>query len=273
MKTEQPPTTRLNAESHTPGMRALSVTLVMPAKNEALNIPHVFSGIPDVVDEVILVDGRSEDGTADVARELRPDIRIVTQTGRGKGDALRCGFAAATGDIIVMADADGSTDLTEIPRFLEALLEGADFVKGSRYLDGGGSADLTPIRRFGNSLLSGTVNVLFGTEYTDLCYGYNAFWARCLAEVMIDCDGFEVETLINLRLAACGLAVAEVPSFERERLYGKSNLNVVRDGMRVLRTIVRERLHLAKNRTPMVVSLEDVSIAGTEAELATELAG
>lgn len=247
------------------GLPRPTITLVIPAMNEAPNIPHVFAAIPSVVDEVILVDGASTDGTAETARRCRPDVRVVQQSGRGKGDALRCGFEAATGDIVVMADADGSTDLAEIPRFVEALMDGADFVKGSRYLPGGGSADITPLRRLGNSVLSQAVNVLYGTDYTDLCYGYNAFWLRCLRSLDVDCDGFEVETLLNIRAKRCGFTVTEVPSFEAPRLHGESNLHVVRDGLRVLRTIVRERF-----RYRSVIHLEDDGLLGGAA-LASEL--
>jgi glycosyltransferase involved in cell wall biosynthesis len=189
----------------------------------------------------VLVDGRSIDDTIAVAQLVRPDVRVVLQDGRGKGNALACGFTAATGDIIVMLDADGSTDPAEIDRFLEPLLAGADFAKGSRFIAGGGSTDITPLRKLGNQMLNGTVNVLLGTRYTDLCYGYNAFWRHCLDEINLNADGFEVETLINMRIARAGLNVAEVPSHEHERLHGVSKLRPFRDGMRVLRTIVQER--------------------------------
>jgi glycosyltransferase involved in cell wall biosynthesis len=221
---------------------APSVTVVMPTLNEAENLAHVLTALPENLFEVVLVDGLSSDGTVEAARRLRPDIRVVMQERRGKGNALALGFAAARGDIIVMIDADGSTDPREIPAFLEALFAGADFAKGSRFLRGGGSADITRIRRVGNSLLSGSVNFLFGTRYSDLCYGFNAFWRDCLPALDVDCDGFEVETLINIRAARAGLRVKEVPSYEHRRLHGVSNLNAVRDGTRVARTIARERL-------------------------------
>lgn len=224
-----------------PATRRPRVTAVIPAMNEAENLPHVFKRLPDIIDEVILVDGHSKDDTVAVARELRPDIRIVTQTHRGKGNALACGFAVATGDIIVMLDADGSTDPAEIPMFVAELVDGADFVKGSRYMLGGASEDLTPLRRAGNTFLTGTVNTLFNVDYTDLCYGYMAFWRRCLPQLNVDCSGFEVETLLTLRAARASLKVAEVPSVERDRIHGESNLRPVRDGMRVMRTIMRER--------------------------------
>jgi glycosyltransferase involved in cell wall biosynthesis len=217
-----------------------TVSVVVPAMNEAENLPHVFATIPQWIDEIVLVDGNSVDDTVAVAKRLRPNVKVITQTGKGKGDALAAGFAACTSDIIVMIDADGSTDGREIINFVGALVTGADFVKGSRYASGGGSDDLTFNRRLGNKILTGIVNVMYNTKYTDLCYGYNAFWARHLDALNLDCDGFEVETLMNVRAAKAGLKVHEVPSHERNRIHGESNLHVVRDGFRVLRTILTE---------------------------------
>lgn len=222
------------------GYAQVPVTAVIPAMNEAANLPHVLTRLPACVTEVILVDGHSTDNTVEVARQVHPDIRIVTQDGRGKGNALKCGFEAATGQIIVMLDADGSTDPGEIPVYVAALYEGAEFAKGSRFLNGGGSSDITLLRRTGNWFLSGLVNRIWDSGYSDLCYGFNAFWAHCLEHIAPDCDGFEVETLMNVRAASAGLRIVEVPSFEHDRIYGQSNLRVGRDGLRVLRTIIRE---------------------------------
>ena len=227
------------------------VSVVIPTLNEARNLEHVFAALPAGLHEVIVVDGHSVDGTVEVARRLRPDVRVVMQTRKGKGNALACGFAAVTGDIIVMIDADGSTDPAEIPSFVRALTAGADFAKGSRFAPGGGSSDITPLRRLGNRLLGMFVNAMFGTRYSDLCYGYNAFWARHARVFRLAADspgqepvwgdGFEIETLLNLRAAVAGLTIAEVPSFEHARIHGTSNLHTFRDGNRVLRTIVKER--------------------------------
>ncbi len=153
---------------------------------------------------------------------------------------MQLGFAACTGDIIVMIDADGSTDPGEIPRFIAALLAGNDFAKGSRFAKGGGSADISLLRLIGNFGLCTLVNLLFAAHFKDLCYGYNAFWKRCLDEVIIDCDGFEVETLLTLRMQKARMKIAEVPSFEYRRIYGQSNLRTFRDGWRVLKTILSE---------------------------------
>jgi glycosyltransferase involved in cell wall biosynthesis len=159
---------------------APTVSVVIPTRNEAENLPAVFARLPGYLLEVIVVDGGSTDGTVDVARTLLPDVRIIHQDGCGKGNALALGFAAAGGDIIVTLDGDGSADAAEIPRFVAALTAGADFVKGSRFAQGGGSTDITRGRRLGNRALCGLVNRMYGMTYTDLCYGYNAFWADCL---------------------------------------------------------------------------------------------
>jgi hypothetical protein len=141
-----------------------------------------------------------------------------------------------------MLDADGSTDPAELPAFVDVLLGGSDFAKGSRFLEGGHSSDLTRVRATGNRFLNVAVNTLFRTRYTDLCYGYNAFWRHCLPHMRVTSSGFEVETLINVRIARAGLLVTEVPSIEYERIHGESKLNAARDGMRALSVIFRERV-------------------------------
>jgi glycosyltransferase involved in cell wall biosynthesis len=230
------------------------VSVVVPTYNEAANLPHVFALLPEDVFEVIVVDGRSTDGTIEVAQSLRPDVKIVLQNRRGKGNAMACGFAAVRGDIVVMLDADGSADPREIPLFVDALVRGADFAKGTRFASGGGSSDITVIRAWGNRWLNRTANTLFGTGYTDLCYGYNAFWASCLPALELEHageqqdrklwgDGFEIETIINTRIAKANLRIVEVPSYEFDRIHGQSNLNTWRDGTRVLRALIVERLN------------------------------
>jgi len=232
------------------------VSVVLPARNEARNLELVLPAIarmqPDV-HEIIVVDGHSTDDSVEATRATLPAARVLTQTRRGKGNAMACGFAAVTGDVVVMFDADGSADPTEIPAFVEALVAGADFAKGSRFVSGGGSEDITLLRKSGNAGLNAVANAFFGTSYTDLCYGYNAFWADLLPALdlpavhapasdgeMLWGDGFEIETVLNCRVAAAGLKIVEVPSVERRRIYGQSNLRTFADGARVLRTLVAE---------------------------------
>lgn len=218
-----------------------SISALIPVRNEARNLDFILPRIPSFVSQVVLVDGHSTDDTIEVARRLLPGIHIVRQVGRGKGDAVQIGLASCSGDIIILLDGDGSTDPEEMARFVEALLQGADFAKGSRFLAGGGSTDITLLRRLGNFGLCTLVNVLFGVRFSDLCYGYNAFWRHCLESMSIDCSGFEVETQVSLRMQKARLKIAEVPSMEHPRLYGQSNLRTFRDGWRVLKTIMKER--------------------------------
>jgi glycosyltransferase involved in cell wall biosynthesis len=219
------------------------ITLIIPALNEEKNLPHVFPKIPPVVDEVLLVDGLSTDLTLAIAKGLRPGTRILSQDGRGKGNAIKYGVRHATGDIVIMMDADVSMNPEEIPCFIEPLLNGYDFVKGSRFLPGGGTTDMSVFRRFGNKLFKFLVNRLFGGRYTDLCYGYNAFWRDAFEKMEITSDGFEIETELNVKILKVGLRVTEVPSYEESRLNGKSNLRSLQDGVRILRTIFRLRFN------------------------------
>lgn len=224
------------------GLRSVRTSIIIPTLNEADNLPLVLPRVPDWIHELILVDGCSTDDTVEVARRLRPDARIVFERRRGKGAALRAGFGAATGDIIVMLDADGSMDPQEAILYLGALLAGADFVKGSRFVQGGGTDDMSPIRMTGNWLLTQSVRLLYGGSFSDLCYGYMGFWRRHLSVLNPDSDGFEIETLLSVRALCSGLKIFEVPSFEASRVHGVSNLRTLPDGWRVLKTILRERV-------------------------------
>lgn len=218
-----------------------TVSLVIPAKNEARNLASVLHEVPDGVDEVILVDGRSSDVTPLMALSCRPDIRILSDAEPGKGCALRAGFEAARGDIIVGMDADGSMSPSEIPRYVYFLENGYDFVKGSRFVVGGGSLDITPLRRAGNRALVTTANLLYRVQLTDLCYGFFAFRRQYLEYLDLRSSGFEIETELVVRAVVSGLRIAEVPSLELPRRSGRSSLRAFHDGQRVLRTLLRER--------------------------------
>lgn len=237
------------------------VTIVVPALNEARNLEVVLPRLPKV-HQVIVVDGHSVDDTVAVAKAVLPSAEVITQSRRGKGNAMVCGFERATGDVIVMFDADGSADPAEIPMFVQALLDGADVAKGSRFTAGGGSQDITLLRRVGNFFLNVLVNLLLGARYTDLCYGYNAFWRRILPGLglphssvpdvpgrMLWGDGFEIETVLNCRFIRNGHKITEVPSVEQLRVFGASNLHAVKDGLRVLRTVLDERSRIGTGST------------------------
>jgi len=100
---------------------------------------------------------------------------------------------------------------------------------------------MPPLRKWGNWALVAVVRVLWrGTKFTDLCYGYNAYWKR-VAPIILDAEGFEIETVMNLRAVRAGLRIHEVPSFEAERIHGEGKLLTFPDGWRVLKAIVREK--------------------------------
>jgi glycosyltransferase involved in cell wall biosynthesis len=220
----------------------VTVSVLIPCLNEAENLPYVLRAMPEWVHEVVIIDDHSTDDTAEVARREYPDAVVVPNLRPpGKGNALRTGMETASGDILVQVDADCSEDPAEINAFVGALLAGADYAKGSRFIEGGGTSDMPALRRWGNWALTMLVRILFGgSRFTDLCYGYNAYWAG-VAPILLDASGFEIETVMNLRALRAGLRISEVPSFEAERIHGVGKLDTFPDGLRVLRAIVRER--------------------------------
>lgn len=219
------------------------VSVIIPTMNEALNIRYVFPHIPLFVDEIIVIDGNSTDGTIEEILKFRKDAKIIKEKdSAGKGRALKTGFENATGDLIIMMDADGSHDPNEMRGLLEPVLNGYDVSKGSRLLPGGGSDDLTLFRRFGNQLFITMTNTLHGANYTDMCYGYRAFKRDAIKKMCCKSDGFEIETEQSILMIKAGLKIKEVPSFEAERKHGKSNLRTFRDGWRIFSIIIREYL-------------------------------
>ena len=227
-----------------------TVTVVIPALNEEHNLPLILENLPPV-DEVIVVDGRSSDDTVAVAREVRPDVVVVRQTRSGKGNALVCGFAASTGDIVVTLNADGSADPQEIPRFVDALLSGAEAAHGSRLRPGGDHRDAGAAERFGHAVLCRVVNLFFGTRFTDLSCAYNAYWRELLPALELPApdargpkrgrlawgEGPEIDTLTTLRMATQGLRVVEVATVGYPRIHGDDRpRRVLPAALRALRT-------------------------------------
>ena len=217
-----------------------TVSVVICALNEASNLAHVLPRIPTTVDEVILVDGHSADNTVEVARGLRPDIRVLYQDGQGKGNALRYGVQHASGEVIVTLDADGETDPQELPSFVNRLLLGHDFVKGSRFARGWRNKPWH--RLLGNFLIVSTCNLLFRTRFSDLCSGYNTFWRDVAQRVNLWAeDDWNYEPLIIARLLRAGMDVVEEPQTYRGRVSDTSKLSSWTQGFTAIRVLLRER--------------------------------
>lgn len=242
-----------------PEQRGFRISAVIPTLNESRNIGAVLDRMPSYVDEIIIVDGGSTDGTVGTVRRHRPDAVIVKELRRGKGVALRSGFRAASGDVIVMLDADGSMAPEEIGRFLYLLADGYQLVKGSRFLIGGGSSDITWLRRLGNFGFRFAVNARYQAAMTDLCYGYCAFFRRDIEELDLQAEGFEIEVELVTRALWAGLRIAEVPSFEQRRLSGNSNLKIIRDGRRILRALIDDSRTVSGRHQPVPAPVSDVT--------------
>jgi glycosyltransferase involved in cell wall biosynthesis len=223
----------------------LSVNVIIPTLNEERNICDIILRLQQCgVNNVLIIDGHSSDSTVEYASQL--GAKVIIQNGQGKGGALREAFedSCLDGDVIVIMDADGSMAPEELSLFVDAIKAGADVVKGSRFLPLGGSEDLTPLRRVGNKLLTGALNLLFLTDYTDLCYGYFAFRKEAIDKLSpyLTAENFEIETEICIKSKTLGLSIVEVPSFERSRRFGSSNLHTLRDGAKILKLLVTEAL-------------------------------
>jgi glycosyltransferase involved in cell wall biosynthesis len=219
-----------------------SVTALICTLNEEDSLPYVLQKIPAWVDEVLIVDGNSTDKTVEFAQKVRSNIKIVYQPGKGKGDALKIGIDNASGEIIVTLDADDATDPVEMYKFLDKLLDGYDYVKGTRFIKG--KAYDKPFHRvLGNWVITITFNILFFRAYTDMCSGYNTFWSKRVQDLQLfSTDGYENEPLINTRIAKTPLKVIECGHADRGRRSGTVKESSWRQGFKAIKSIVRERL-------------------------------
>jgi len=217
----------------------LKVTVLICAFNEADNLPYVLPKIPEGIYEVLLIDGHSTDNTIKVARSLIPSIRIESQPKKGKDDALEYGVLLAKGDIVITLDADGNTNPEEIPNFIEPLKQGHDFVKGSRFLHTK-PLHMPRHRIFGNWVLYTEVNLLFGTRFTDVCSGYNAFWKKAWEKIKFP-KPFGYEPLILIRAKKAGLKIVEVSTLDKGRISGESKLPSWPQGWKTFKAVLLER--------------------------------
>jgi len=234
----------INEKTISPALELMKISIIIPTLNEAPNLPDLLQRMPRAAEilEVMLVDGGSTDGTVDLARELVPELKIIHQDGNGKGNAVKCGAAAALGDYFMVLDADGSQLPEEIPIYVEKAKEGYDLVKGSRYLKGWKSKDDTLDRAVMNKITTAVANLLWGTRYSDLCYGAFLVNRKRFMELRLKGDYFELEVEMMAKAKKRALKIVEVPANEQPRRHGKSNLSYRRDGWLIFKTVIREWL-------------------------------
>jgi len=226
------------------------VSIIVCTRNEAPNLPYVLPKIPDWVDEILLVDAHSEDATVEIAKQLCPRIRVLYQTGKGKGDALKLGINEAKGEIIVTIDADCETPPEYIESFVKPLLEGNDFAKGSRLFRKRPSK-MPGYRWFGNKVLAYTCNILYGTRFSDICCGYNSFWKKEFLKLDLSYPNNEIgcsmEQRMIVRAKKAGMKIKEVPICSDGRIAGKSVIGGIKQsvtqGFRDWFVIIEERFH------------------------------
>lgn len=215
------------------------LSIVIPTLDEAHNIrkliPLVKKEIKDYNYELIVVDGHSKDDTVSVARNMGANVIFDRD---GKGSALIKGFKEARGKIIISMDADLSHEPKELRLLISGIETGYDICVGSRFLSGGGSADMPIFRIFGNKVFVALVNIIYGSSYSDMCYGYRSFTKKVLGRLNLKEKGFGIETEINIKAQKAHLKILEVPSFEKKRAAGEGKLRSFNDGFVILRTIL-----------------------------------
>ncbi len=224
--------------------RSQLVSIVVPTLNEGRNIGAMLKGVREQLSgyryELIVVDGGrhgpSTDKTVEIAK--RYGARILYDD-KGKGSALIRGLNAAKGDVVVMMDADLSHEPKELKLLVDGINIGYDVCMGSRFIIGGGSEDMPALRVFGNKVFVTIVNILFGSNYTDMCYGYRSFRKGVAQHLHLKELGFGIETEINIKAKKMGLKIMEVPSYEKKRAFGEGKLRSLSDGWLIFRTIIK----------------------------------
>lgn len=215
----------------------MKISIIIPTLNEAGSIEQTLSEIPQgLADEIIVVDAHSPDGTADLVRSL--GYRVIMQQSMGFGGGFAEGIQAASGDIVVLMNADGSMNPADIPKLVEKVAEGYDCVFAIRYAPGFGSEDDDLVHHFGNMLFTFLVNLIHRVFIWDALYFFAAFRRDKVPLINAQSLGFAYCVEVPIRAHKAGLKIFQIPSKERPRLAGESKVNALIDGWKILKMIL-----------------------------------
>ncbi len=235
----------------------MRLSVVIPAYNEEVTIRTILTSllreVPDIF-EIIIVDDGSKDRTPEIAREFcekYPQIKLIQQPrNQGKTAALRTGFAASTGDIVIVQDADMEYDPVDIPGLIEPILIGqADVVFGSRFMIRKASRVLYFRHYMANHFLTFLSNLLTDLNLTDVETGYKAFRGDIIRKMVIETRGFGFEIEVTAKVAKLHCRVYEVPISYHGRTYEEGKKIGVRDGIDAIFYILKYNLFVGKKRS------------------------
>jgi hypothetical protein len=219
----------------------LTTTLLLPTLNEIDAVRVIIPQLrPEWVDETIVVDGGSTDGTVEYVRAA--GLRVHSQVNQGYGEGLLEAIKLARGEVIIEFNPDGNSIPDDIPRIIAKINEGYDLVIGSRYRDGAKSDDDDWLTATGNWMFTRIVNLLFGTQYTDSLVGFRAYRRQQALQLDLDAPGLSWPCQTSTRFARAGLRVTEIPAHEPARIGGKRKMMPFRTGLQITKLILRDFL-------------------------------
>ena len=225
-------------------MKRIKSSLIILTFNEIEGVRALFNRIPfEKVDESLVIDGGSTDGTVEFFKDK--GLKIISQRIPGRGEAFRIALHEARGEHLVFFSPDGNEDPKDIPKLLKLLGRNYDLAIASRFMLGGRRDDsdhLIPYRGFGNRVFTLLANVCFKGNYTDTINGFRALKKEKLRKLNIDAQGFGIEYQISMRAMKLGYKIAETPTYEGDRIGGKSTAGTVHTGLYALYLLFRELL-------------------------------